>query len=71
MWTSKALLGKHDRVFGPLPAGRPPDKGFEHVIELEEGENPMITTPYMHPKKFKDEIEKAIHELLGDGAHQA
>jgi hypothetical protein len=54
------LLGKNDRVFGPLPAGRPPDMGFEHVIELEEGENPMITTPYMHLKKFKDEIEKAI-----------
>jgi hypothetical protein len=33
----------------------------------------MITTPYKHPKKFKDKIEKAIHELLepGDGAYQA
>jgi hypothetical protein len=34
------LLGKHDKVFGPLPVGRPPDRGFEHVIELEEGESP-------------------------------
>jgi hypothetical protein len=25
----------------------------------------VITTPYRHPKKFKDEIEKAIKELLG------
>jgi hypothetical protein len=63
----QALLGKHDRVFGPLPAGRPPDRGFEHVIELEEGSKPMITTPYRHPKKFKDEIEKAIKELLEMG----
>jgi hypothetical protein len=61
------LLGKHDKVFGPLPAGRPPDRGFEHVIELEEGAKPVITTPYRHPKKFKDEIEKAIHELLEMG----
>jgi hypothetical protein len=38
----QALLGKNDRVVEPLPAGRPPDRGFEHVIELEEGENPMI-----------------------------
>jgi hypothetical protein len=63
----QVLLGKHDKVFGPLPVGRPPDRGFEHVIELEEGEKPMITTPYKHMKKFKDEIEKAIKELLEMG----
>jgi hypothetical protein len=40
------FLGKHDKVFGPLPVGRPPDRGFEHIIELEEGVKPMITTPY-------------------------
>jgi hypothetical protein len=27
----------------------------------------VITTPYMHPNKFKDEIEKAIQELLEMG----
>jgi hypothetical protein len=27
----------------------------------------MITTPYKHPKKFKEEIEKAIQELLDMG----
>jgi hypothetical protein len=27
----------------------------------------VITTPYRHPKKFKDEIEKAIKELLAIG----
>jgi hypothetical protein len=45
----------------------PPDRGFEHIIELEEGAKPVITTPYRHPKKYKDEIEKAIKELLDMG----
>jgi hypothetical protein len=56
----QGFLGKHDRVFRPLLTRRPPDRGFEHVIDLEEGENPMITTPYSHPKKFKDEIKKVM-----------
>jgi hypothetical protein len=55
----QTLLSKHDRVFGKIPPGRPLDRGFEHTIELE-GAKPVITTPYIHPKKFKDEIEKAI-----------
>jgi hypothetical protein len=54
-------------VFEALPTGRPPDKGLEHVIELEEGLNPVITTPYKHPKRFKDETKKAIKELLEMG----
>jgi hypothetical protein len=58
------LLGNHERVFKPLPIERPPDRGFENVIELEEGLNHVITTPCRHPKRFKDEIEKAIKELL-------
>jgi hypothetical protein len=31
---------------------------------LEEGAKPVINTPYMHPIKFKHEIEKSIKELL-------
>jgi hypothetical protein len=27
----------------------------------------MITPPYRHPRRFKDEIEKAIKELLAMG----
>ena len=50
-----------------IPPGRPPDRGFEHTIELEEGAKPMITPPYRHPRRFKDEIEKAIKELLAMG----
>ena len=61
------LLSRHDKVFGQIPPGRPPDRGFEHIIKLEEGAKPMITTPYRHPKKFKDEIEKEIKEFLDMG----
>jgi hypothetical protein len=63
----KDLLSRHDKVFGQIPLGRPPDRGFEHTIELEEGAKPVITTLYRHPKKFKDEIEKTIKELLDMG----
>jgi len=34
---------------------------------LEEGEKPVIITPYRHPKKYKDEIENTIKELLDIG----
>jgi hypothetical protein len=61
------IINKHNKVFGPIPPGAPPDRGFEHIIELEEGAKPVITTPYRHPKKYKDEIEKAIKELLDMG----
>jgi hypothetical protein len=60
-------IDKHIKVFGPIPPGAPPDRGFEHIIELEEGAKPVITTPYRHPKKYKDEIEKPIKELLDMG----
>jgi hypothetical protein len=63
----KRILDKHQKVFGLLPPGVPPDRGFEHIIELESGAKPVITTPYRHPKKYKDEIEKAIKELLDMG----
>ena len=60
----QALLQKHEKVFWDLPAGIPQDRGFEHIIELEERTQAVITTPYRHPKRYKDEIEKTIKELL-------
>jgi hypothetical protein len=60
----KRILDKHQKVFGPIPPSVPPDRGFEHIIELEAGAKPIITTPYKHPKKYKYEIEKTIKELL-------
>jgi hypothetical protein len=35
----QALLSKHDKVFGHIPLGRPPDREFEHTIELEKEKN--------------------------------
>ena len=43
------------------------NRGFGNVIELEEGPNIVITTPYRNPKRFTDEIEKSIKELLDMG----
>jgi hypothetical protein len=63
----RKLLGRYEPVFRPIPPGRPPNKGFEHMIELEVGATLVITAPYRHPKKFKEEIEKAIKELLAMG----
>ena len=64
----QALLQKHERVLRDLPVGRQLDRGFEHIIELEEGTQAVITTPYKNPKRYKNEIEKTIKELmeLGD-----
>ena len=63
----QGLLGKNERVFNPLKVVRPHNRRFDHVIDLEKGMKPMITTPYRHPKRFKDEIEKPIKELLDMG----
>jgi hypothetical protein len=61
------ILSKHERVFMDIPPSIPPHRGFEHTIELESGAKPVITTPYRHPKKLKDEIERTIQELLDKG----
>ena len=60
----KKLLHKHKRVFEDLPHGRPLDHGIEHMCELEVGTLPIKINPYKHPNRFKDEIEKAIKDLL-------
>jgi ribosomal protein L31 len=61
------IIDRNSKVFEPIPLGAPPNRGFEHMIELEEGEKLVITTPYRHPKMYKVEIEKAIKELLDMG----
>jgi hypothetical protein len=35
------IFHKHKTVFELIPLGQPPDRGFEHIIELEEGAKPM------------------------------
>ncbi|XP_059068636.1 uncharacterized protein LOC131859112 [Cryptomeria japonica] len=61
------VLDSHRVVFSDIPPRVPPDRGFEHTIELVEGAQLVITTSYKHPKTFKDEIEKVIKELLDMG----
>lgn len=61
------ILSRHEKVFMDIPPSIPPHRGFEHTIELESRAKPVMTTPYRHPKKFKDEIEHTIQELLEKG----
>jgi len=61
------ILDKYHDIFGEMPRGLPPSRGFEHIIELEQGEKPIMITPYQYPKIYKDEIEKTIKELLDMG----
>ena len=48
----ETLLHKYENVFRDLPHGRPPDRGVEHNIVLEEGTSPIQIPPYRHPKKI-------------------
>ena len=58
------LLSKYEKVFGDLPPGRPPDRGVEHIIELDIGTQPIKMYPYRHPKRIQDDIKEAIKEIL-------
>jgi hypothetical protein len=40
----RTLLSQHRQVVGLIPPGRPPDGGFEHTIEMEEGAKPDYNT---------------------------
>lgn len=41
---------KHVKVFSDIPLGRPPNRAIEYIIELEEGSESVMITPYQHPK---------------------
>ena len=56
----ETLLHKYEKVFRDLPHGRPPDRGVEHNIVLEEGTSPIQIAPYRPSKKFIYDIYKAI-----------
>ena len=61
------ILDRQTKVFGKILYGVPPYRGMEHVIELKKGAKLVMITPYLHPKKHKDEIEKEIKDLLEMG----
>ena len=48
------------RFFGDLPWGRTPNRGVEHIIELEIGKQPIKMNNYRNPKNILDDIEEAI-----------
>jgi len=54
----QVLLHKHKKLFSDILPGIQIDRGFKHIIEVEEGLQAVITNPYLHPKVYKDEIEK-------------
>nr|MDZ8005329.1 RNase H-like domain-containing protein [Nostoc sp. DedSLP05] len=62
-----ALLQKYERVFQDLPKELPPDRGLEHVIELDPTKGPVVVRPYRYGHNQKTEIERLIQELLDAG----
>ena len=46
----QSILDPYAIVFGEIPPRQPPDWGFEHTIELEQGIQVVITTLYRHPR---------------------
>ena len=51
------------RFLETSPRGRPPDRGVEHIIELDIGTQTIKMHPYRHPKRILDDIEEDIKEL--------
>ena len=64
---TQQLRTKYSKVFSDLPPSRSPNRGIEHIIELEKGTVPVMITPYQHPKRLKHVIEKTIQELFTMG----
>jgi hypothetical protein len=63
----RELLSQYQSVFGSIPPGRPPYRGFKHTTEMEAGATLVIIASYRHPKRFKDKTEKEIKEFLAMG----
>jgi hypothetical protein len=53
------LFQEHN-VCDNVPPGRPPDRGFEYISKLGEGIRAVITTPYRHPRAYRDKLEKHL-----------
>ena len=60
-------MSKYERVFRDLPLAIPPDRGVEHIIELEIGTQPIKMHPDKHPKRIWANIEEDIKYLLDLG----
>jgi len=60
-------MDKYPDIFGYMFKGLPPSRGFNHIIELDQGEKLFMITPYRYLKVYKDEIKKTIKEFLDMG----
>ena len=62
----EALLQKYQSVF-QAPTTLPPPRSHDHRIPLEPGNNPVSVRPYRYPHIQKNEIDKAVKEMLSTG----
>jgi hypothetical protein len=60
------LLHTYQKVFHQ-PTGLPPPREQMHEIHLQEGTAPVKVRPYRYPHSQKEQIEKMVHEMLGQG----
>lgn len=62
----KALLNSFKDLFQE-PTTLPPQRSFDHHIQLLPGAPPMNIRPYKYSPAQKDEIEKQVTEMLRNG----
>ena len=60
------LLAKYQSVF-QVPTTLPPVRSHDHRITLEPGTGPVNVRPYRYPHIQKNEIERAVKEMLSIG----
>lgn len=65
----QSILDKQGKVFNEIPPGLPPNRGLQHVIELDEGAKPVITMPYGHPRRYKEEMKRQLNNYWTWGTY--
>lgn len=63
------LLQKYQPIFH-IPNTLPPSRAHDHRIILEHNSGPANVRPYRYPHIQKNEIERAIKEMLSTGIIQ-
>ena len=61
------VLDQYADVFAPLPAGLPPARQVDHVIDLEQGAKPCYRPTYRMSPLELQEVRKQPDELLSKG----
>lgn len=62
----QAVLEEYQDVFGK-PQGLPPSGVYDHFVPLLPNSLPVNSRPYRYSPLHKDEIERQVKELLGEG----